>query len=170
MMYASGMEHSGVVVNLGKAGISQKVEQSAIDERKKIDKLVRKTSSVLLRIKSIFPFDFFPIEIIIDRTKIDIFEKTFFFSKEMRSISLDQVTDVAVNSTIFFAQLVIGIKESEPLKISFLGKKDAARARELLQGLLLGIQEQVDFSKLRPDEVVEKSRKIGNLRSTEPSI
>ena len=51
---------------------------------------------ILLRLKSVFPFDFFPNEIIIHRSKIDIVYRQFFWDEQVVSLPIDQVKGVSV--------------------------------------------------------------------------
>src|SRR5258708_7965897 len=77
-------------------------EQSA-----NFEKLIKKSDRVLLKIKSVFPFEFFPDSIVIDESKVSIIHRIFFWTAAIQSIPIQHVQDVEVDTSILFATLKI---------------------------------------------------------------
>src|SRR5437016_1129422 len=95
----------------------------------KVDTLVRESHEVIYKTTNIFPFDFFPDEIIVTRNKVDLVYGLFFFSKEVFPIMIPNIYSITVDHDLFFASIdfkLIGFSEN-PTKIKFLKKADAIK-------------------------------------------
>lgn len=141
----------------------------------KVESISARSNNVLMKIKAVFPFDFFPNTITIDANKITIVDKTFFASESVISILLEEITDVTVESNFFLGRIIITYSH-HPLKpetyaIPSLRKKEALRAKDIIQGLLvLRISEGIDLSKLKPDEITKQLENIGKTHENLPSL
>lgn len=136
-------------------------------EKKDLDEFVQDTTRNIFQLKSFFPFEFFPDELVIDSGKITIVKNYFYFSKQMRNISLDDIGDVMIETGPFFATLVILDKSAgnvikEDLKIHYVDKAKAFEARKLIQGLIICRKEKVDLSGHTDREIREKVEQIGS--------
>lgn len=133
---------------------------------KKVDFLIKRSDEVVYRIKSVFPFDFFPDEVIVDRTKIDILYGMFFATREIMSILIENIYEVTIDYSLFFATLrfrVIGY-QVDPPPIYFLKKNEAIRLRHIVTGLILAHKDKLDLRELTIEEVRDKMERIGTAR------
>jgi hypothetical protein len=135
-------------------------------EVNKIDGLAQGSQRVLLDIKSVFPFDLFPDEVIIDETKITIQRNFFFFTGQSQSVNIADIFNVVVNHGIFFAKLELFDRyfAEQPISVEYLKKEDAARARQIIQGLVLVKKNNIDTSSLSVDNLTHKLDRIGQSR------
>lgn len=134
-----------------------------IKSSKKLDAIYEKASEVLYKISSIFPFTFFPDEIIIDREKINIVTREFFSTGRTRSIPYANVLDVIVDVDLFFAKLTI-IDNSfteNIVTLKYLPKKETLCLRKIIQGFMIAVKEKIDLTGLSGKEIREKIEKIG---------
>src|SRR5579859_4040624 len=170
--------HGSTLVNNGVKKVDSAhtdVFASSVEEAKsiqensqKFEKLVQKSDKVLLKIRAVFPFDFFPDSVVIDESKINIIHKQFFFSSEILSIPIHHIQDIEVDTSIFFATLkilpvgfsVMSYTENW-VTVPYLWKRDAIRARRIISGLLIGIKEGIDFGKVDTANFVKKIEKLG---------
>jgi len=136
----------------------------------RFEKLVAKSKRVLLRISAVFPFQLFPDHIILDESKVNIIHRQFFLIKQIQSIPIQHIQDVEVDTAIFFATLkilpmgfsVVGFDENW-VKVEYLWRNDAIRARRIIEGLLIGIREGIDFSKVETKQFVQKIETLGKV-------
>ena len=130
----------------------------------KLRKLVYRSNEVLFKCKTVFPFDFFPDTLIIDKTKINIINKEFFFSESVHSIMIRTIKDLQVDTNMFFAKLIIipDVYMGQTTEISYLRKKDALEARRIIQGLMLCEREEIDISDLDAKEIKDRIEKAGS--------
>ena len=131
-----------------------------------LDKLVLGSERVILDIKAVFPFNFFPDEVIADEAKVSVHTNYFFYTKEVRSIEYKEIFNVAIRQGIFFASLEIVDRffSQDPLIVPYLWKKDAIRARRIIQGMMIARAEGIDTHTLPIADLVHKLDRIGKTR------
>ena len=79
-------------------------------ETVKFNDTVKASRRILFRAKTVFPFDLFLDEIVIDENKVDIIYGIFFYSREVFSIPYRQINGVSSTTGIFFGGLQIEIE------------------------------------------------------------
>lgn len=133
----------------------------------KFDSLVRGCRRMLFRISAIFPFDLFPDEIIIDECKVSVVFREFFFSDDIHSINIEQIRDVDVETGPFFAklQIVPDGYPSKPLIVRYLSKKQAYRARSIIQGLMVAKRNNIDLGKIDEPDLAGKLESLGRTHT-----
>lgn len=131
-----------------------------------LDKLVRGSRRIILDIKAVFPFNFFPDEVIADEAKVSVHTNYFFYTKEVRSIEYKEIFNVAIRQGVFFASLEITDRffSQDPVVVPYLWKKDAIAARRIIQGMMIARSENIDTYTLPIDELVKKLDRIGQTR------
>lgn len=138
-------------------------------EKKKLDSLVQKTSRVLIRISTVFPFEFFPTIVTVDEKKVSISRGIFFSSRTIESILVKDIRTVIVSSNILFASVKIQLgpmatAEQGPPTIYWLWKNDADRLRRIILGLVACEEEDIDLSQFEKRDLIRKVDQIGNAR------
>jgi hypothetical protein len=159
--------------NQTRLGQEEAVQERAREEakkqqnaQKKLQSLTKHCDKVLLKIKTVFPFDLFPDTVTIDENKISVISSSFFASESVTTILLKEVTDVIVETSIFFAKLVFTYSH-HPMKpmttsVTFLKKKDALEAKRIIQGMLvLRRGENVDLSNTHPEKILSQIEELG---------
>lgn len=138
----------------------------------RFDTLVSGCRRMLLRITGVFPFDFFPDEVIIDECKVSVVFHEFFMSEDIHSVNIDMIKDVDVEAGPFFAQLQI-VPDGyppHPLIVRYLRKKDAALARSVIQGLMVVRKNNVDLAKIDAPDLVDKLELLGRTHAVSNSV
>lgn len=147
-------------------GQNEALKEEAKDKAQndqKLEKLLDKSSNVLIKLSSIWPFDLFPKDIIVDTNKINIIYREFFFSERQRSILLKNVTDVFVDLDLWFAsmKLIDRSYAENVLVIKYLPKADAIKARRIIQGLIVAVQNGIDLNTINSTELLSKIEELG---------
>jgi hypothetical protein len=134
--------------------------------RQTMENIIGKAPRVLFRCSAVFPFDFFPDELSIEETRINIIEREFWATAEIKAVGISEITEVAVSTTILFATLRIGSRTfiDNLVEIRFLRKKDAMKARRIIEGLRILSGQDVDLSALELSELVSKVEEIGAIQ------
>ncbi|MBI2029739.1 hypothetical protein HYT02_04940 [Candidatus Gottesmanbacteria bacterium] len=140
--------------------------QSQNQEQKKLNNLVLKSERVLFRARTVFPFNFFPDEIIIDESKVSIVTNLFLSSGQIRSVKYEEIYNVIIEYQPFFASLELLDRffEKRPMRINYLRKNDAEHARRLIQGMMAVTKENIDINKLDMRELIEKLDILGEAK------
>lgn len=133
---------------------------------RQVDEIIERKARPLFSMKAVFPFDFFPNEISIDMKQINFVIKEFFFSSRLHSIPIGNVMDVFIDIGPFFATLhVVDMSFVEnKMAVSYLKRKDAVKARRIIQGLIALHLEDVDIAALNHKELVAKLEELGRAK------
>ncbi|HUD44806.1 MAG TPA: hypothetical protein VMR41_04645 [Patescibacteria group bacterium] len=126
--------------------------------KKRILGAVTKSQRIMLSLSSIFPLDLFPSSLIIDETKLTIIYRDFFASARIHQVDIKDVSNVFVEYALCFATLKIVSRTfvDNVMDITNLYKKDAMRAKSMIEGLRMFINENIDTSMYETEELCEK--------------
>src|SRR5688572_31543212 len=86
-------------------------------EAEKLEQLVEKSSRIIFKFSTIFPFDFFPDDLIISENQLDLVIRDFFFSEHVETVWVKDIQQISVETSILFATLTISLlkPESRPI-------------------------------------------------------
>jgi hypothetical protein len=132
----------------------------------KLDNLINYTNARLYKLSSVFPFDLFPNDVIINQKQVQIVNRYFFFARRDFPILIKNILVPVVETSIFFASLsmeVVGF-EQNPDPVKFLKKDEALRAKAIIMGLIVCDKEGIDLSKYSPEDILAKVEEIGKVR------
>lgn len=142
-------------------------ETQAADKQKRLENatvagLVKKSNRILLSISSHgFPFDLFPSTINVEEGRITIINRNF-LSSEVHSVDIKDISNIFINSIIFFSQLVIISKtfEENEIKIRNLRPKEAIFVRRIIEGLRVFERNQIHTSSYTKEELLAKLEEL----------
>lgn len=143
-------------------GIKELAKQE-VEELPKIEALKRMKDRELMRIKTVFPFVFFSDYLIVEENKLTFVWSVFFWSKDIRSILLKDISNVTLETGLFFAKINVIDRyfAKDNMEIEYLPKEKALEARRLIQGLIVSIRENIDYSDIPKHEVIKHAMKLG---------
>lgn len=160
-------------------GIQELIKEETKEEeasRVKLQELSSRNHVVLMKTKTVFPFDFFPDRLIIDMTKVNIISKQFFATETITNINLKDIVEVCSETAIFMGNLIItyvpnvdgmmGMLEPITHKINLLKRKDALQAQRILKGILVARREGIELSKCSPEEIMYVIERFGDSKFT----
>lgn len=146
--------------------------QIHLKDTRDLDNLLRSSQEAIFKTKAIFPFDLFPDQLSIEANQVNFSKKSFFSTYHIQSIPIKNVADVFLQTTLFFASLKI-IDSSyieNSIKIDFLTKDNACKARRIIQGLVIAIKNGIDTSKIKVSELAQKAERIGEAQSIDLAL
>lgn len=128
-----------------------------------IEVLITRSHLVLLQARSIFPLDLWPDTLQLDMSKVVIFSRRSFGLTTEHTIMLDEIRDIDLEITPFFATLRILVSDPSGMwtSISNLRKHDAFRAKYILEGLLIARSEKCNLEGMTQDELIHKLCLLG---------
>jgi len=151
---------------------SQIVEENlTVDKQERLDdrtvaNLVKKSNRILVSISShAFPFDPFPDTINVEDGRITIIDRHL-FSSEVHSVDIKDISNVFINTVVFFSQLVIISKtfEENEIKIANLRTKEAVFVRRIIEGLRVFVNKQIDTSSYSKEELIAKLEELSTTK------
>lgn len=132
-------------------------------ELEKLEKVVEKGNDVLFRATSLFPFELFPDEVIIEKNKVDFTFNEFFMTAKYVSTPIATINHAAAVTTPFFGSLSLEIEgdNENPKTVCHLSIPDAMRAAHIINGLIICNKERVDLTNINNTVVRAKVEEIG---------
>jgi hypothetical protein len=138
----------------------QQQQKEKITEEQKLERFAKKSSKLLYKLESVFPFELFPTRIAIHEDKVDVINKLFFKSAQIIGTPYSRLLNVKVSTSLFFAEINFefeGFPMNKPFgAVRFLRKKEAIYAVQLMNGLIICAKEGIDTTKIDDVETLRK--------------
>lgn len=135
------------------------------EELDTLKRLVRKSHEVLASARTVFLIKLFPDDIIIDRTKITIVKRSFFWSSSVISIRVEDILNVATDVGPLFGSVTIAsrvMNSVDHFQIGFLWRGDAIFIKHIIQGYVFALQNNVDVGQLPRKELLDMLSELGH--------
>ena len=144
------------------------VEEKKNDALKKLHKIVSKSNEVLATATAVFPFDFFPDSVTLDRTKVTITKRSFFWSAEVISIRIEDILNISSGVGPFFGSITIAsrvMSSEDHFTIDYFWRKDAIRLKHIIQGYVIAHHNDIKVSHLPKKEMIATLSELGHDRN-----
>lgn len=113
----------------------------------------------------ILPSNLFPDTVTVDRMKVTITEWTFFWSRRVVTLRIEDILNVAANLGLLFGSLTISsrvMNSTDHYEINGFWNNDAIRLKHIIQGYMIALHQGIDVSTLSAERLVRKLAELGN--------
>jgi hypothetical protein len=127
-------------------------------------KKVRRSHQVLAIVRTVFPLTLFPDSIVVDRTKVTIIHRTFFWSAETISFQIEDILNVSASVGPFFGSLTIAsrvMSTEDHFQVQHLWRRDAIALKHIIQGYVIAKHSDMDTERLSRNELVATLGELG---------
>jgi len=141
---------------------TQAAEKQQRQDDRTVARLVKRSNRILVSISShALPFDFFPDIINVEEGRITIINRHL-MSSEVHSVDIKDISNIFINRTFLYAQLVIISKtfEENEIKIRNLRTSEAIYARRIIEGLRVFENKQISTSSYTKEELLAKLEEL----------
>ncbi len=130
---------------------------------RKLKNLGKSTQDKLIKVDAVFPFDLFPDTIIIDRAKVTVIKRNFFFVEQKSSISTEDLLNVEMGLGPFFGTIKLHSRffVDGQLEVRFLWRKDARLVERILQAIIIARQHGIDVAEIPREDLLAELHRIG---------
>lgn len=131
-----------------------------------IQRMVEKSNRILVSIRTHrFPIDPFPNTINVEETRITLITRTFFFTSEVRSVDIKDISNVFINFSPLYAQIVIISKtfSQNNMRIDNLYKKEAIYLRRIVEGLRMFEAKDINTTSYSNEELIRKLEQLSTV-------
>ena len=131
--------------------------------------MVNQSKQVVARVSSVFPVALFPDDVILDRTKVTIIQRQFFWTARTISVRIEDVLNVSCSVGPFFGSVIISMRimnSVDHFEVDRLCRRDAADMKRLIQGYMIAKHSHVELDHLTVPELVETLHELGDDSST----
>lgn len=147
-----------------KKGLEEAVKNyagKAETNRQAVEDMVNNSNRILLKISSVFPWDFFPTSIIAEETRLTIIHRQL-LSSQAYSVDIKNISNIFIDTSILFAQLTIvsSTFAQNQIIISRLWKKEAIFMRRIIEGLRMFVDKDIDTTTYEVKELINKLREL----------
>ncbi len=136
-----------------------------IPSKANLKRIVTQSREVLAAGRTvILPNNLFPDTVVVDRTKITITKKTFFWSSQVISIRIEDVLNVATSVGPLFGSLTVSsriMNSTDHFEINYFWRKDAIRLKGIIQGYMIAQHNNIETSHLPKEELIETLEELG---------
>jgi hypothetical protein len=154
-------------LSLGHTALVPNRRQTRRDKAQaQINRALEGSNDTIVTATTVFPLTLFPDTISIDRTKMNITHRIFFWAGEVISIKLEDILNVVSTVGPFFGSVQIHTRYFDPGKpyiIKLLWRKDALRIDRIMQGYAIAKSEDIDLSALSAKELAQKLNELGKV-------
>lgn len=126
---------------------------------------INRANEVLFEFETLFPFDFFPDKIILDRFKINVIKRDFLGSERITTIPLSGMIAVKVNTGPLSSQMIIKDPEQGEVHVENVPTDAANHFRELVEGIVVGIRQGINFLGMSREEVISSAQNWGAVQA-----
>lgn len=168
-IFSSIGHHSSQIPSVGDNAnpVDDTIKTSNLDppDEEKLKEIVQKSNEIICDARAVWPFDFFPNDIMLDRTKVTIIERTFFWSKNTMSFRVEDILNVSVATGPIFGAITIAsrvMSTVDHFTVAFLWRGDAVYLKSILQGYIIAQQNKIEVSHLEHDALIEMLLELGH--------
>ncbi|MBI3980613.1 hypothetical protein HY345_01305 [Candidatus Microgenomates bacterium] len=132
------------------------------EEEEKLVNLAQESDDIVCEISSVFPFQLFPDQVVVDKNKVIVIRNEFMYKRTFPILTED-IQTVRVTRGAIFASLefeVVGYKKN-PRPVTHLRPDDALKAEEYILGLVKAGRKKVDLSTLPSREIRKELEVVG---------
>jgi hypothetical protein len=135
------------------------------DSKLELAQTINNSHEVLHSARTVFPFTLFPDMITLDRAKLTITHKDFFWVGEDMSIRIEDILNVTADIGPFFGSLKVYTRffsTEKPYTVNFLYRRDALRIKRVLQGYIIALQKKLNLSTLPTQQLAHLLEDLGS--------
>ncbi len=145
---------------LEKEGKDESIKDQAAQkeaDRQSVDQLIKSSNRCIISISTAFPWNLFPNTINVEEARLTFIFRQF-MSSQSHSVDMKDISNVFIESSLFFATLQIVSKTyiQNDIKIGNLNKKKAVRARMIIEGLRTFATHKLNTSSYSVNELIAK--------------
>lgn len=139
--------------------------ETEIDPSQNLRKIIAQSHEVLASANTVFPVTLFPDTVFVDRTKVTIIRRDFFWSSDTMSIRIEDVLNVSATLGPLFGSLTIVsrvMSTVDHFQINHFWRSDAIHLKHIIQGYVIAQHNKIDVAHLPKDELKKTLVEIGH--------
>ena len=149
-------------ISYARQDVKSEVEKKQSLDRAKVENLIKRSNRILLKISTVFPFALFPTIVTIEDTKIVVTFYSFFSVREAKDVDIKNIANIFVGNGPFlsFIEIISSAPVENKIYIRKLWKKDALKARNIIEGLRILQKENISTTAFEKEELLEKLNQL----------
>jgi hypothetical protein len=131
-----------------------------------LKELVSRSHEMLVTANTVFPITLFPDTVTVDRTKVTITRRDFFWSSDVLSIRIEDVLNVEVSVGPLFGSITVAsrvMSTTDHFQIRHLWRSDAILLKRIIQGYVIAQHNNIETSHLSKQELIDTLMELGHV-------
>lgn len=144
-------------------------KEKELEEADKLKKMVKRSHQVLAHVRTVFPLTLFPDSLMVDRSKVTITYRSFFWSSRVISFQIEDVLNVSSGVGPLFGSLTVASRVMSTIDhftVNYLWRSDAIFLKRLIQGHIIAKHNKLETDKLSRTELIEMLCELGGDSET----
>ena len=111
------------------------------------------------------PSNIFPDTVTVDRMKVTIHEQTFFWTRNIVTLRIEDILNVSANLGLFFGSLTISTRvmnSTDHYQINGFWNSDVVKLKHIIQGYMIALHQGVDVQSLSTERLIRKLKELGS--------
>lgn len=134
--------------------------------RGKLNEIIDQGREKLAEARTVMlPNNLFTDTVTVDRHKVTIHQRTFFWSSDIISIRIEDILNVRTSIGPFFGSLTVSsrvMNSTDHFEINYFWRKDAIELKHIIQGYVIALHNGVDVSEMTTDKLRQKLSELGH--------
>lgn len=129
---------------------------------RQLEGVLMRSNETLASASTLVPF--FPDTIILDRTKLTVERRRFFWSADVMSIRIEDILNVSATTGILFGSLIIAtrvLSSDDHFRVDLLWREDAIHLKHMIQGYVIARHNNIETDELTRSELVHVLTELG---------
>lgn len=167
----SSLTHSLVVKNsfAYQAIIEKQPKNAFVTSNPTLYNMAERSHEVIGAARTVLlPNNIFPDSVILDRTKLTIIRRSFFWTSEVISFRVEDILNVNCGIGPFFGSITVSTRvmnSTDHYEIDYFWRKDAIQLKELIQGYMIALHNNIDTAHLSTENLRETLLELGRNTS-----
>ncbi|RYX79556.1 hypothetical protein EON76_02480 [bacterium] len=139
--------------------------ETEVDSGGDLHNVIKQSHETLASANTVFPMTLFPDTVFVDRTKVTIIRRDFFWSSDTMSIRIEDVLNVSATVGPVFGSLTIASRVMSTIdhfQIRHFWRNDAIYMKRIIQGYVIAQHNKIDTAHLSKQDLIETLLEIGN--------
>lgn len=127
--------------------------------------MILRSNEVLVRATTVFPLTFFPDTVILDRTKLTVIRRNFFFSEDVMSIRIEDILNVSANIGPFFGSITIATRvmsTDDHFTIYNFWREDVMHLKHMIHGYVIARHNNIPCDHLTLEQLTHTLQELGH--------
>lgn len=138
--------------------------KSKEDRKRNLKRIVRRSQEVIASANTVFPITLFPDTVFVDRAKVTIIRRSFFWVEDVISLRIEDILNVSNTVGPLFGSLTITIRVISTIdhfQINYFWRNDAIYLKHIIQGYVIAQHNELDTSSLNMRELRSALEELG---------
>lgn len=141
------------------------IDDKVLDKMLELKQVIAKSNEVLASAKTVWPMTLFRDDMVVDRSKVTITKRSFFFVSEVMSIRVEDILNVKASLGPFFGSITIAVRvlsTEDHHTINFFWREDAVHMKHLIQGYIIARHNDIDCKDQNKEDLIATLTELGH--------